>query len=245
MVPNIEQHQDELQRLSSENVALGKKLVEQKSLLDEHKSELVRQKSENELQQEAFENRLKEINSTISQIDNEHNEKVEQLVSKVNQHYEKLQSLMNSGSQQTQSSEKIEQLSDCPNEGNFRTIGGGCYLFHDEKKDYNGAKSFCESKIAGGKSGRIIEPKTTTINKLIYENANIVLGGYFIGVIEISSEGNWVYSSSGLPATTMFYPTQPDGGSNKNCVDAGVSCGAAERWCNRSCEHLHEIICEF
>ena len=44
---------------------------------------------------------------------------------------------MDSGSQQKQRLNKTEKMSDCPNEGNFRTISGGCYLFHDEKKNYN------------------------------------------------------------------------------------------------------------
>ena len=69
-------------------------MAEQKPLLEEYKSELDRQKSENELRQEAFENRLADINSTISQIDNEHIEKVEQLGTNVNQHDDKLQNLI-------------------------------------------------------------------------------------------------------------------------------------------------------
>ena len=93
-------------------------------------------------------------------------------------------------------SDKIEILVDCPNEENFKTINGVCYLFHGERKNYNDAKSFCESKTTMAKRGRLIEPKTTTINKLIYNNANIVHGGWFIGVNDISSEGTWVYSSS-------------------------------------------------
>ena len=55
---NLEQHRDELKKVSSDNVAVIKKLAEHKPLLEEYKSELDRQKSENELRQEAFENRL-------------------------------------------------------------------------------------------------------------------------------------------------------------------------------------------
>merc|ERR1711990_331868 len=102
---------------------------------------------------------------------------------------------------------KIEKLIDCPNDGNFKTISGVCYLFHNEEKNYNDAKSFCESKIATAKTGRLVEPKTTTINKLIYDNAKTIFGAsfkYVIGVNDISNEETWVYSSTGLPATTTI-----------------------------------------
>ena len=99
------------------------------------------------------------------------------------------------------------------------------------------------------KPGRLVEPKTTTINKLIYDNAKTIVGGsinYYIGVNDISSEGSWVYSSTGLPATTMFHPSQPNEGTNANCVFIGASCDyGGEEWCDGGCSSAHEIVCEF
>ena len=98
------------------------------------------------------------------------------------------------------------------------------------------------------KPGRLVEPKTTTINKLIYDNAKAIVGGsvnYYIGVNDISSEGSWVYSSTGLPATTMFHHSQPNGGTNANCVYVGLNCAATEEWCDGGCSSALEIVCEF
>ena len=144
-------------------------------------------------------------------------------------------------------------FANCPLEQpNTFNIEGGCFLFNDEKKNYNDAKSFCEGKIAfNGRPGRLVEPKTTTINKLICEKAKIVFGdsfGYFIGVNDISSEGSWVYSSTGLSATTMFDCSsncQPNGKTGENCADVGGACGFEETWCDRPCNALNQIVCEF
>jgi len=252
---NSEQHQGELQRLSLENVAEVKKLAEQKSILDEHKSELDRHKSENELQHEAIKNSVQDINSTISHIGNENSGKIEKLVVKDNQHDEKIQNLIESTSRQSQSFLEKLQKRDCPNAGNYKTINGVCYLFHSEEKNYNDAKLFCESKIAMAKTGRLVEPKTTTTNKLIYDNAKTIFGDsfkYFIGVNDISSEGTWVYSSTRLSATTMFFSSQPNEGTNANCVYLGTGCGGTaekaaseEKWCDGPCDTAREIICEF
>ena len=144
--------------------------------------------------------------------------------------------------------EMYSKLTHCPNDGNFKTINGVCYLFSSEKKNYNDGKSFCESKIAMAKTGRLVEPKTTTIHKLIRDNAKTIFGnsfGYFIGVNDISSEGSWVYSSTGLSATTMFKSDQPNGGTTENCVDTGSFCGRSEIWCDKPCDTLREIVCEF
>ena len=98
-----------------------------------------------------------------------------------------------------------------------------------------------------GKTGCLVEPKTTIINRLIHENVITVFGvkkSYYIGVNDIKSEGNWVYSSTGLPATTMFSDSQPNEGTSANCV---TRCYGRddEQWCDTACDDLHGIICEF
>ena len=143
-----------------------------------------------------------------------------------------------------------DYLAKCPLEPNTLIIEGGCYLFSDKKKNYNDAKSFCESKFAvNGKTGRLVEPKTTTINKLIYENAKTIFGAsfdYLIGVNDISNENSWVYSSTGLPATTMFDSGQPNDGTKANCIYIGTSCANAfENWCDGTCTTHYGIVCEF
>ena len=206
LLSDSEQHQDELQRLSVENVAEVKELAEQKSLLDEHKSELDRFTSESEQWQEGIETRLGDFNSTISQLG-------------------------------------------CPNEGNYRTINGGCYLYIiNEEKNYNDAKSLCGERKIDGRTGQLVEPKTTSINKLIHDEAKIVFGSaypyYWIGINDINNEGNWVSTSTGIPATSNFLcEGQPNGHTGENCAR---TCGCAEaEWCDAICGSTYRVICEF
>ena len=133
----------------------------------------------------------------------------------------------------------ISQLG-CPNEGNFRTIDGGCYLFINERKNYDDAKSLCKNKIANGRTGHLVEPKTSAINKLIHDEAKGFTPYYWIGLNDIENENNWVYTSTGLQATTTFFASsQPnaDGDCVYVCLD--------DEWCDLSCEGTVRVICEF
>ena len=84
---------------------------------------------------------------------------------------------------------------------------GGCYLYVDEEMNYYDAKAFCQNKMVNGRRGHLFEPKTDAINKYIYYQSRYQIEGnsYWIGVNDIDIEDNWVYSSSGLPATTTFF----------------------------------------
>ena len=108
----------------------------------------------------------------------------------------------------------ISQLG-CPNEGNFRTIDGGCYLYIAELMNPNDAKSLCENKTVYGRPGHLVEPKTSSINKAIFDEAYKIFGyffNYWIGINDIDIKDYWVYTSTGLPATTTFFITgHPDG----------------------------------
>ena len=110
--------------------------------------------------------------------------------------------------------------------------------------NYN-AKSLCKNKIANGNTGHLVEPQTTTMNKLIFNEAKNIFGWnywYWIGVNDIDNEGNWVYTSTGLPATTTdFHPAQPT--ANGDCV---FVCYREGKWCDEYCSSNNwGVICEF
>ena len=206
-----------------------------------------------------LESRINENNITISNIKEEHQQLSLENVAEVNKLAEQ-KSLLDEykseldrfTSENEQWQETIEtRLEDinitiyqlgCPNGGNFLTIKGGCYLFRDESMHYNDAKSFCENKNANGRAGHLVEPKTTSVYKLITDQAKIVFGrySYWIGLSDINSEGIMVYTSTGLPATTNFFrPGQPN--ADGDCV---YTCSEDE-WCDTPCDGRWNVICEF
>ena len=141
------------------------------------------------------------------------------------------------------------EVVDCPNEGNFRTINGACYLFINELMKNNDAKILCKNKIANGRPGHLVEPKTSVTNKLINDEAKIIFGYpnyYWIGLNDIDNEGNWVYTSTGLPATSTFFgPVIHTSNTNTyhNCVGTN---GDTEAWFDASCDRdRNKVICEF
>ena len=134
--------------------------------------------------------------------------------------------------------------SKCPNEGNFRTINGACYLFIDQQKKNNDAKILCKNKIANGRPGHLVEPKTSVTNKLINDEARIIFGYeynyYWIGLNDIDNEGNWVYTSTGLPVTSTFFRSFSTG---NDCVE---TINNSEEWRDTSCDReRNKVICEF
>ena len=82
------------------------------------------------------------------------------------------------------------------------------------------------------------------INELIFDEAQNIFGfnyWYWIGVNDIDKEGNWVYTSTGLSATTTdFHHAQPT--ANGDCVFA---CYREGKWCDETCNSNWNVICEF
>jgi len=227
---NSEQHQGELQRLSLANVAEVKKLAEQKSLLEEHKSELDRYKSENELQHEAIETSVQVINNTIYHIQNEHTGKLDKLYVKDNQLDEKLQTLI--------------AVVNCPiNEPNTFKIDGGCYMFVNQTKSFNNAKTFCESK-----GGSLFEPRTVRTNKLVADKGYEVLdNSMWLGIISTTGKsGPWKFASSGENVSqTIWHNSQPNDSGSEICAYVGKSNSYEGKWWDYPCTNKYQFICEF
>ena len=99
-----------------------------------------------------------------------------------------------------------------------------------------------------GKMGKLAEPKTRAINKLIFDEAKSVFGGvpdhYYIGVEKFSG-GKWVYSSSGqLLSSSVWRNDQPN--DDGSCVRIGSSvCSPSDIWCDGDCSRSGFSVCEF
>ena len=76
---------------------------------------------------------------------------------------------MQSDIEQRRQLANINRSLSCPNEPNFRTINGKCYLFVSEKKTYLEAKAYCEGQVAKATIGKLFEPRTAVTNILVYE----------------------------------------------------------------------------
>ena len=92
------------------------------------------------------------------------------------------------------------------------------YLVHVGGKSYAEALAYCKTK-----GGKLVEPKSAQANndiidlaKAIGIQANII----WIGINDISQEGDFRYASDGKPLTyTNWNPGQPDdSGNNEDCV---------------------------
>ena len=102
----------------------------------------------------------------------------------------------------------------------------------------NDAKGLCENKFANGRPGYLVEPKTSAINKLIFNQGPIL---YWIGINDIDNEDSWVYTSTGLPATTTFFDSNHPNARG----DCAIACTSSGEWCDTSCDSKRRVICEF
>ena len=103
-------------------------------------------------------------------------------------------------------------IKNCPiNEPNTFIIDGGCYMFVDREQTFNEAKSYCEGKL-----GRLFEPRTVLMNKLVSEKGHEVLNAnhMWLGIISKNGKsGPWKFATSGEKVVkTMWMSSQPNQG---------------------------------
>jgi len=134
-------------------------------------------------------------------------------------------------------------VTNCPiNEANTFKIDGGCYMFVDQRKTFNEAKTFCESK-----RGRLFEPRTVQTNKLVYDKGVEVLTTDYmwIGIIsKTGKSGPWKFATSGEDIIqTIWRSDQPNDSGSELCGYYGTS--EREKWLDYQCTHSYRFICEF
>ena len=237
IVKNDEECKEKVQELASKDV--------------QHDQEFLNMKSD-------LESKINENNDTIVKKDEECKEKVQELAAKDIQHDNKLQALTTKDSEQdnklqgltTKDSQDDQEILDlnsvakCPFGGvNVFNIDGGCYMFVDQEKKFNGAKSYCKSK-----SGRLFEPRTIHTNKLVYDKGLEVLNNndMWFGIISKNGKsGPWKFATSGENiGQAMWDSSQPNESRSELC--GYYSSSYAKKWCDTSCNRgSRRFICEF
>ena len=137
-------------------------------------------------------------------------------------------------------------VTNCPiNEPNTFKIDGGCYMFVDQRKTFNDAKTFCESK-----RGRLFEPRTVKTNKLVADKGFEVLNNsaMWVGIISKNGKsGPWNFATSGEDVVqTIWENGQPND-------ERSPICGyyyhknnlSKEKWLDEPCSHRRKFMCEF
>ena len=132
-----------------------------------------------------------------------------------------------------------DDLKTCSNEANTFLIDGGCYMFVDQRKPFNDAKNYCESK-----RGRLFEPRSVRTNKLVAEKGYEVLNNQnmWFGIISKNGiSGPWKFATSGENVVQTIWAFNQPNNVNEGC--GYYSHG--EKWWDYSCTDSYKFICEF
>ena len=106
------------------------------------------------------------------------------------------------------------------------------------------ANTNCAGKF-GNDLGRLFEPKSLAISQSVYDSAKAL--GYqtlYIGVDDLNSEGNYVYSSNGeaIGFTLPWRSGDPDGFDTQDCIAIGWN--DQDGWVDLPCTYQAASICE-
>ena len=72
---------------------------------------------------------------------------------------------------------ETQDLIKCEREKNYKYIRGKCYYFDSAtQRSFSDAKNFCSTVFGPEKSGKIWEPKSRSINDLVFEESVFILG---------------------------------------------------------------------
>ena len=122
----------------------------------------------------------------------------------------------------------------CPTD--WIILNGKCFLYPDtEMGTFSEAKAFCEAE-----GGRLFEAKTSTAAGSIATEFS--LDNFWIGIQDLSSEGYFVFDSSGNQIKDSDWSTgQPD---NVGGVEDCVSADADGEWYDDLCNIRKKFVCE-
>ena len=105
------------------------------------------------------------------------------------------------------------------------------------------AQTNCAGKF-GSDHGRLFEPKSLAMYQSVLDKSKALgLSISYIGVDDLSSEGNYVYSSNGeaIPFTIPWRAGDPHG-SSSDCIVIGWS--NQDGWIDAGCGYTTASICE-
>ena len=132
------------------------------------------------------------------------------------------------------------------NDPNYHLIGNLCVYFEAQKMATSSARTNCAGKF-GNDHGRLFEPKSLTTYQSVYDVVKpLEHQTNYIGVDDLNSEGNYVYSSNGgaISFTLPWRSGDPDGGSipDQDCI--GIGWNNQDGWVDLPCTYQAASICE-
>ena len=264
IIQKVDECKEKVQELASKDIQHDQEFLNMKSDLEskinENNDTIVKKDEEcKEKVQELTAKDIQHDNKLQALItkDSQHDNKLQELTKKDSELTNKLQGLTAKDSQHDQEIETIEsdlestKKTISKSEGGVECplhmpktliIDGGCYMFVDQTKTFNDAKSYCQSK-----SGRLFEPRTIHTNKLVYDKGFEVLKNYmWVGIISKNGKsGPWKFATSGENVVQkMWLSGEPDQGGNEICVYYNNS-WKTEKWRDTRCTTTCYFICEF
>ena len=113
--------------------------------------------------------------------------------------------------------------------------------------EWQEAQDNCQDKFDSA-SGRLFEPRSTTMNLAVWKVADELLGAeadgeFWLGITDLKDQGTYRYHSNDEKAVDgMWKSDQPDG-NNENCVGYRFRSRLGE-WYDLFCDRYTMSICE-
>ena len=134
----------------------------------------------------------------------------------------------------------------CPSTINYKKIKGSCVYFEQKKLNWQEALDNCRNKFASG-SGRLFEPRISSINQAVWEEADDKLGinsdgEFWLGMNDLKDR-TYRYESDGIEVVNGMWRIGQPNEINHHCVAYHIR-NEPGRWFDIDCSVLKMSICE-
>ena len=122
----------------------------------------------------------------------------------------------------------------------YHLLGNKCIYYEKTYLSWENAKKGCKDKFSSG--GRLHEPVSLQEHSDVHTITN--KSSYWIGVDDLSQEGNFTYSSSGskISFNLPWHSGYGRKGSSTNCVLTNN--GSRGLWLDWPCTSAYPSVCE-
>ena len=150
----------------------------------------------------------------------------------------------------TKTSAKVYWACPVSTNSRYRLIDGFCYYFEATAMNYSTAETNCKNKFGPLYKGKLLEPRSVSLNNKIYKNAQEVLnpGGayeYWIGVTDRRTEGRHSYNSDVGDANVnlgIWLSGEPN--NIGTAGDGDCILLQSSKWFDSSCTRQETSVCE-
>ena len=133
----------------------------------------------------------------------------------------------------------------CPSSPYHKQILGKCFYFEQNEMKWQEAQDNCRDKINSA-SGRLFEPRSTTMNLAVWKAADKLLGRAdvesWLGITDLKDQGTYRYHSYDEEVGGMWGPGQPSGAEYR-CVGYYQRSNPG-KWYDLDCSWYKMSICE-